>query len=342
MQPHPNVRAQPRILFLKAIITFAAVIAFAIVGSFAGVATAGSISLLVPAYFYPGGATAADWTALDTAAQTTSVTVIFNPASGPGSITDPTWVSAISTFRADGGHVVAYVPTDYNQGGNPLTGGSNSVEGMIQGYQSLYPGLYDGFFLDEMANTPGAGNANLTYYNSIYTYIKGISGSYQVIGNMGINPTVEAFLKPATQGADTLVTYENSATTFPYATYTPPSWATNYSANHFASIIHDESTTAAMQADITRAATVNNIGYVYVTDSSGYLALPTYWNQEVAQVVAVPEPATSALLLSGGIAISLVLANRNRTAVLSGGMATAADVGRQMSVPPAGQDRCQS
>jgi hypothetical protein len=282
---------------------------------------ADQVSLLVPAYFYPGGATLPNWPLLDAAAQSTSVTAIFNPASGPGTTTDPNYVSVLNTFRADGGHVVAYIPTDHNQGMHPLTGGSTSVEGMIQGYQTLYPGLYDGFFIDEMASMPGSSNANLTYYHDIYSYIKGIDPAFKVIGNPGTNPTVEDFLKPATQGADTLVTYENDAALLPYASYTPPSWAASYSASHFASVVYNEPTIAGMQADLSRATTVNNAGYVYVTDIMGgspyfsYGTLPSYWSQEVAQIQGVPEPAGLTSLLSAGIACLMAMAWKRRSIV---------------------------
>jgi len=51
-------------------------------------ASAGTTAL-VPAYFYPGGSTLGYWNQLDQAANNINVDVIVNPASGPGTMTDP-------------------------------------------------------------------------------------------------------------------------------------------------------------------------------------------------------------------------------------------------------------
>ena len=60
-------------------------------------------------------------------------------------------------------------------GGTPL----NEVMDQIQTYRDSNVHL-NGFFIDQV-NTP----INLTYYGDIYNYIKGLSSSYQVVGNPG-------------------------------------------------------------------------------------------------------------------------------------------------------------
>jgi hypothetical protein len=68
-----------------------------------------------------------------------------------------------------------------------------------------------------------------------------------------------------------------------------------------------------MQADIEFAAQ-NNVGYVYVTDrtlaSNPYAALPSYWDQEVAEIAAVntPEPGSLATVTSGCMLTALFIA----------------------------------
>jgi len=270
---------------------------------------------LVPAYFYPiNGGVGGDWGQLYSAASQIPVTAIFNPASGPGTSSNSDYVAALTTLEADGGKAVAYVPTYYAGTLDPVHGALSYVEGEIQSYINFYPNQVHGFFIDQMTNDNSA--SDLAYYNTLYTYIKGLSTSYQVIGNPGTN-TVEDYLKPITQGADTLVTYENVASL--YAGTSPPSWVTGYSPDHFANIIHTESSVQGMMSDIALAAQ-RNVGYVYVTDLKDdasdnfnpYTALPSYWDQEVAAIQSVPEPGTLTMLATGGLLVTLGITMRRR------------------------------
>lgn len=241
--------------------------------------------LLVPAYFYPGtggpGGVGDGWAAMTAAASQVPVTAIFNPDSGPGPGEDPTYAAAMTSLEHAGGKVVAYIYTDY--GNTPVS----TVESEVQTYLGQYGGLINGFFLDGMSNLPG----EVSYYNQIYTFIKGLSSSNQVIGNPG-TATDQAYLTTPT--ADTFVTFENDAAGYPGAT--PPSWVDDYPASDFANVIYDQTSVSGMLADLALAAQ-RNVGSVYVTDEpinppSGYLydQLPSYWDQEVAALAAVPEP----------------------------------------------------
>jgi hypothetical protein len=271
-------------------------------------AHAGGMGVLVPAYFYPGtggpGGVGDGWAAMAAAASQIPVTAIFNPDSGPlPGPADPNYVNAMTNLENAGGKVVAYVATDYT-----ITSLA-TVEGQISTYITQYGTLINGFFIDQMTNDSVAGD--IAYYNTLYTFIKGLSPSYHVIGNPGTN-TQEAYLAPSTQGADTLVTYENQAQY--YAGTSPASWVNSYSPDHFANIIYNESSVQGMMSDIALAAQ-RNVGYVYVTDQTLpnlYSQLPSYWDQEVAAIQSVPEPGTLTMLATGGLLVTLGITMRRR------------------------------
>ncbi len=278
-----------------------------IVGSPASV-KAGSMGVLVPAYFYPGtggpGGTGDGWSAMAAAAGTIPVTAIFNPDSGPvPGPPDPNYVNAMTNLEAAGGKVVAYVYTNYTN--IPLA----TVESEITTYISQYGSLINGFFIDAM--TTGTSSSDLAYYHALYAYIKGLKSTDQVIGNPGTS-TNPAYLTPGTQAADTLVTYESKAAL--YQGTPPPSWVTGYSPSHFANILYDETSSQAMMADVTLAAQ-RNVGYVYVSDQTlpnPYGQLPSYWDQEVAAIAeaTVPEPASVTIMAVGCMFVAPVIAVR--------------------------------
>jgi len=227
------------------------------------------------------------------------VTAILNPNSGPlPGPPDPNYVNAINNLENAGGKVVAYVATGY--AGIPLA----TVESQISTYLSQYGSRINGFFFDQMTNDNSTGDQ--AYYHSLYSYVKGLSSAYEVIGNPG-SSTFPAYLAPSTQGADVLVTFENSAGNYPGTA--PPSWVYGYAASHFANILYDEPTVAGMNADLALASQ-RNVGSMYVTDQpfNGplYDQLPSYWDQEVAALAAVPEPDGWVLALMGITSCSFV------------------------------------
>jgi hypothetical protein len=273
-------------------------------------AGAGSMGVLVPAYFSPGtggsgGPGETDgWAQLAAAASQIPVTAIFNPNSGPlPGLPDPKYVAAMTNLENAGGEVVAYLPTFFTA--TPLA----TVEGYLATYIGQYGNLINGFFVDQMTNDNVA--SDLAYYHTLYTLIKSLSPSYQVIGNPGTN-TVPDYLTPSTQGADTLVTYENKAQF--YAGTAPAPWTSGYPSNDFANIIHTQPSVPGMIADIALAAS-RNVGSIYVTDQvlpNPYAQLLSYWDQEVAAIKSVPEPGSLTLLASGALLITLAAAARRR------------------------------
>jgi hypothetical protein len=303
-------------------------VAFAAVVQWPVAALAGEIGLLVPAYFYPGtggpGGTGDGWAAMTAAAAQVPVTAIFNPDSGPGPSADPNYVAAMTSLEHASGKVVAYVYT--NDGNAPLA----TIEGEISTYISQYGKLIDGFFIDGMFVVP----STLFYYQSLDSYIKGLSSSYTVIGNPG-----QPFLNgvPPSNYLSTAKTFNifegtNAGfTAFPYGL----NWFQSYPSDDFSDIIYD-TPLAALAGDIAKATGLG-AGTVYITDGSGgdpYSQLPSYWPQEVADLRSVPEPGALALLSTmlvlGG---AIRLYGRHRPAA---GSPDAARRGREAHGQPAG------
>ncbi len=229
----------------------------------------GPMQALVPAYFYPSGNPY--WGTLTTSAAATGVNAILNPNSGPGTSADPNYVTAVNNLRAAGGHVFGYVHTSY--GARAL----GTVEAEIDSYVNFY--AVDGIFIDEMSNDNNA--AHLTYYATVYNYVKSKNPVFRVIGNPGTN-TQEAYLTRPT--ADVLVIFEDTASN--YAAFAPSAWVSNYTPDHFAHIIHSEPSAASLARDLGLAA-LRNAGLVYVTNdvlSNPYDTLPPYWTQEAAAI----------------------------------------------------------
>ena len=237
--------------------------------------------LLVPAYFYPSGAGATDWSLMDAASSSVDLTAILNPDSGPGSSTDPNILSAVNSLRAAGGHDVGYIYTDY--GSTPLA----TVENEVSSYLSMYP--VSGFFFDGMSGDP----SEHSYYKSLYDYAKGLSSAYTVIDNPGTSFDESDASDPV---ADTFIEFEGSASD--YTTATPASWTSSYPASLFAATIYGAPTLGSMLSALSLAQS-RNVGSVFVTDQNlpnPYNQLPSYWDQEVAAIHAMPEPQPFAVL----------------------------------------------
>src|SRR5262249_53767283 len=132
-------------------------------------ARASSTTVLVPAYVYPASTGQAVWDQLAASARSITLEVILNPGSGPGKARDPHYVAAVDRVRAAGGRVLGYVHTSHAK--RPLAAVEQDIRAYLQFYQ------VDGFFIDEMANTPQA----LGYYESIYQSIKRLDPGFKVV-----------------------------------------------------------------------------------------------------------------------------------------------------------------
>ncbi|MFM0341468.1 spherulation-specific family 4 protein [Paraburkholderia fungorum] len=237
--------------------------------AFAGSSTA--VGLVVPSYFN-ATSSVANWNTLTTTARKVPTTAILNPNSGPGTKADPNYVAAVAKLRAAGGKVLGYVSTSY---------GKRSLSAVvtdINAYVSLYK--VDGFFIDEM--TDDSTLSHIQFYQSIYNYIKGLNAAYSVTANPGTNiPELYASLPTA----DQFVVFESTAKS--YASYKPMSWQAGYPKKRFVHMVYNA--TATQLPGIVQYATKHGAGAVYVTSLAGsnpYKALPTYWNDEVADALA--------------------------------------------------------
>ena len=155
--------------------------------------------------------------------------------------------------------------------------------------------------------------STLSYYQSLYSYIKTLDPSYTVIGNPGqpylngVSP--QDYLSTADifnifEGPNSAPAGSPGYNTYPYG----QNWYESYPSDRFSNTIYDvpanagdPSQSSAMLADLSEAVQLDT-GYVYITDLSGgnpYDGLPSYWDQEVSAVAATPEPGSLALLVSG-------------------------------------------
>lgn len=222
--------------------------------------------MVVPGYFYPGSY----WTQLDAAGSSAISLVVMNPASGPGTATDPNYVSAVRAAQAAGISVIGYVYTDW--GARSLS----AVEADVNDYYNWYG--VNGIFFDQ-APTSCSYSA---YYGTLYSFVKAKRGSSQVILNPGTQ-TSQCYM----QDADILLTFEGSYSQY-VSSYSAPSWVKSYSASRFWHVIYSTPTTSAM----TKAVTLSKqrgAGYVYVTPDglpNPYDTLPTglYWSDELAEI----------------------------------------------------------
>ena len=285
---------------------------------------AGSVGVLVPAYFYPGtggpGGVGDGWAAMAAAASQIPVTAVFNPDSGPlPGPPDSNYVNALTNLENSGGKAVAYVST--GSGTVPLA----TVESEIQTYVSQYGNLIKGFFVDEMFILP----STLSYYQSLYSYIKTLDTSYTVVGNPG-SPFLNGVSPNSFMStADVMNIFEGPHTAptpgaagfdaYPYGL----NWFQSFPSNRISNIVHDvpadsgnPAQSSAMVADLSKAIQLN-AGSVYLTDGTGsnpYSALPSYWDQEVAAIrsATVPEPGALVMLTSSCLLTSAAVAMRRR------------------------------
>jgi hypothetical protein len=237
-------------------------------------------TVLVPAYFYPKGDRLRDWSRLAEAARSTRLEVILNPASGPGAAPDPNYTAVIDALRRAGGRVLAYVDSDYSD--RPIA----DVERDLHAYRKFY--RVDGFFIDQMANTPEA----LGYYRSIRKLIRGLAPDLKVVGNPGTPYTLAGYLETV----DTLVTFEGSAKA--YAAYDPQKdapWLADFPPSRVANIVYDVDTAAAGRETLARAKRTR-AGSVYITDQrmpNPYLRLPRYWADQLGALRTMDETSQS-------------------------------------------------
>lgn len=258
---------------------------------------ASAIEIVVPAYFYPSWMPSLnEWHQLSWAAQQgVKVTAIMNPGNGPGTASNSDYVAAVNELHAAGGKVIGYAYTCY--GVNhctpevPPTRSTADVLADAQKYANWYG--VDGVFLDEMASSTGV----LPFYQAVSSSLRSSHPAWEIVGNPGTVPAAGY-----TAVANTLMSFEGSFSDFVNGSFL--SGLSNAAST--AAIVYGVATVAQMQ-QVMGLAQSHGLGAIYVTDGtleSGnpYLHLPSYWAAEVA-AAAVPEPASTGLLLGGLVVI---------------------------------------
>lgn len=246
-----------------------------------GSATVSSLAQrqLVPAYFRPkGGNVPSNLWHLMCSRMKAGSTAIMNPASGPGSPTDPpdpAYTEAASYCHALHQRVIGYVTSDYTK--RPLS----DVLKEINTWYALYD--VDGIFVDEMANDPdGLVNGTFmtvkTYYGRIYSAVRShvtTRGTSEVVGNPGA--TASTAWQIDAPVADRVVVFEGTAPS--YAKWTPRAWVTTHSASKIVNLIY-AAPTSAQRHQVCVWTRSRNAGRYYVTDDvlpNPWDTLPRYW-----------------------------------------------------------------
>lgn len=229
-----------------------------------GVASSGSAGvqkLAIPLYIYPG----ADWTTVQGTATKTGL-VVANPSSGPGAASDPNYVTYIASTQAAGIGVIGYVDTNYG------AIAAATVEANIDKYYTWYG--VDGIFLDRVSTSVG----DLTYYTTLYQYVRAKTGADLVVLNPGTN-TVEGYAAIS----DIILNFEGTYAS--YGSFTPSTWTRKYNATKFWHVIYG-CASGNVAAAIT-ASKAKGAGWVNLTDDvapNPYDTLASYLAAEARQI----------------------------------------------------------
>jgi hypothetical protein len=228
--------------------------------------------LLVPAYFYPaGGAKDARWQQLADAARAgVPMTVIVNPASGPGKVTDPNYTAVIDRVQKAGVTTVGYVTTSYAR--RPAA----DVLADVKTWLKLYP-TTQGIFLDEQPS----GAAEVAAYIELCESIRRLNPKLKILSNPGTVCDAGYF---GTGGPDVVCVHENEGS---FRKYAPPAKA--YPPGRTAGLVHTTPKGAGPAAEVALARG-HGFGMVFVTDAlmpNPWDRLPTYWD-DLLTAVAPP------------------------------------------------------
>jgi hypothetical protein len=241
-----------------------------------GAARPEPIRVLVPAYFYPGGAGLAEWDRMIAEAKRVPIVAIANPGSGPGERQDPNYVQVLRRARAGGVKLIGYVSTHYTE--VPET----KVRADIETWLRLYPEI-QGFFLDEQSS----GAEKLPHYASISRFAREKLKDALIVTNPGV-PCAEAYL--SRKVADAACIFEHF---MGFDEFQPPGWFGKHPRSRFAVLPYKVADAGGMR-DYLRKAVARNAGWFYCTDRdlpNPWDRLPSYWREEVDAVRQVNKEA---------------------------------------------------
>jgi hypothetical protein len=227
--------------------------------------SSGSVRLAVPAYFAPGP----EWQRLIAAAPTVGM-IIVNPASGPGTSTDPQYTQAIAQARAAGIIVLGYVGTSYGQ--RPVA----DVIADVNGYYDLYS--LSGVYFAEGPMEADCAPLEMQYQNVVAAAHARDAHAFLAIGTHFCPTYVYLF--------DYMVEFAMSWSN--YQSYVVPTWMPSGSPDRFIHFISDVPPSDAGAA-ISRAI-ANGAGWVFATEQSEpnpWGQLPVYFDQELQAIRAL-------------------------------------------------------
>jgi hypothetical protein len=197
--------------------------------------------------------------------------IIFNPASGPGTATDPNYPTVIAQAQKAGIRVLGYVSTQYGQRAEA------DIDADVNGYYDLYSpsGIY-------FAEGPMENDCDT------------LQPLYQRITALARSRSSSAYVAIGTHFCPTFITFSDLMVEFAetysmYQSYASPSWMPAGSPErfaHFVSEVPDADAAAVLSRAIRLGA-----GWVFATDGTApnpWAALPSYYDQEVAALKALP------------------------------------------------------
>ncbi len=227
--------------------------------------------LILPIY----GNTTAQFNAAIEAAKVVPVIAVINPDDGPGWRKDNFIAGKVAALKAAGAKIAGYIATEYTS--LSLSDAKAAMDSYIKWYG------VNGFFLDEMSDSPGKVN----YYRSIKGYAAGKGRS--IVGNPGTK--APAALANVT---DVVINYED-----PYSRgfggFVQPSWAAAVPATRCGAIVYSAGGNL-MTAIIDRAIT-QRCGWIYVTDKNEpdpFGSMASYLATEVAYLKSKNTPVPPA------------------------------------------------
>jgi hypothetical protein len=226
-----------------------------------GARSRGNVRMAVPAYFAPG----AEWQRLIAAAPTVGM-IIFNPDSGPGTVTRPEYTAAIAQAQAAGIIVLGYVWTDYGRRAEA------DIAADINRTYDLY--TPSGIYLAEGPEESDCAPMEAAYHRLADAARTRDARAFLAVGTR-FCPTYIFFFDAMVQFARNWTEYQHE--------YQPPSWMPANSADRFVHFIN-----AVPSADAGRALSTaigNGAGWVFVTDGADpnpWGGLPSYFDAEIA------------------------------------------------------------
>ncbi len=231
------------------------------------------LQILCPLYQYPQWYNAVEfrfWDKIADDSDQVPITVIINPASGPGGgPPNPDYEQGLAVLRS-GSQVTILGYVDTNRGERLL----DEVKADIDLYAHHFE--IDGIFFDQVASGP----KELTYYKELYAYVK--AANFRANKTVVINPGNQIYERYfSLPVCDTAVIFENhgsdETTGLPDLSSIQAARETylqKYPRTKFGMLIHSVPDVERMKT-LLDLAVVSNIGYIYVTDDT----LPNPWDQ---------------------------------------------------------------